>query len=86
MKTSAAKRWTRSEAKDAGLASLPSSTPCPNPAKQWKKAKLKTEDLLALVKSVFLREKKMDLWRTATGNPYPMEKNPDEIPMFARFV
>jgi hypothetical protein len=28
----------------------------------------------------------MDLWRAATGNPYPMEKNPDEIPMFARFV
>jgi preprotein translocase subunit Sec61beta len=28
----------------------------------------------------------MDLWHTATGNPYPMEKNPDEIPMFARFV
>jgi hypothetical protein len=28
----------------------------------------------------------MDLWRAATGDPYPMEKNPDEIPMFARFV
>jgi hypothetical protein len=44
------------------------------------------EDLLALVNSGLLREKKMDLWRTATGDPYPMEKNPDEIPMFARFV
>jgi hypothetical protein len=44
------------------------------------------EDLLALVNSGLLREKEMDLWRTATGDPYPMEKNPDEIPMFARFV
>jgi hypothetical protein len=34
----------------------------------------------------FLREKEMDLWRTAAGDPYPMEKNPDEILMFARFV
>jgi hypothetical protein len=28
----------------------------------------------------------MDLWRPAAGDPYPMEKNPDEIPIFARFV
>jgi hypothetical protein len=28
----------------------------------------------------------MDLWHTATGDPYPMEKNPDEILMSARFV
>jgi hypothetical protein len=26
------------------------------------------------------------MWRAAVGDPYPMEKNPDEIPMFARFV
>jgi hypothetical protein len=26
------------------------------------------------------------MWRAATGDPYPMEKNPDEIPMFARFA
>jgi hypothetical protein len=42
--------------------------------------------LLALVNSGFLREKEMDLWHAATGDPYPMEKNPDEIPMFARFA
>jgi hypothetical protein len=48
--------------------------------------KLKTEDLLALVNSGFLREKEMDLWCAATGDPYPMEKNPDEIPMFAWFM
>jgi hypothetical protein len=28
----------------------------------------------------------MDLWRAAAGDPYPMEKNADEIPMFARFA
>jgi hypothetical protein len=28
----------------------------------------------------------MDMWRAAAGDPYPMEKNPDEIPMFVRFV
>jgi hypothetical protein len=27
-----------------------------------------------------------EMWRTTTGDPYPMEKNPDEVPMFARFV
>jgi hypothetical protein len=54
--------------------------------KEWKKSKAKTEDLLALVNGGFLREKEMDMWRAAAGDPYPMEKNPDEIPMFARFV
>jgi hypothetical protein len=42
--------------------------------------------LLALLNSGFLREKEVDMWRAATGDPYPMEKNPDEIPMFARFA
>jgi hypothetical protein len=51
-----------------------------------KKSKAKTEDLLALVNSSFLREKEVDMWRAAAGDPYPMEKNPDDIPMFARFV
>jgi hypothetical protein len=53
---------------------------------EWKKSKLKTKDLLALVNSDFLWEKDMDLWRAAASDPYPMEKNPDEIPMFARFA
>jgi hypothetical protein len=47
---------------------------------------MKTEDLLALVNSGFLREKEMDMWHAAAGDPYPMEKKPDEVPMFARFV
>jgi hypothetical protein len=54
--------------------------------KEWKKSKLKTEDLLALVNSGLLREKEMDLWRAAAGDPYPMEKNPDEVSMFAKFL
>jgi hypothetical protein len=33
-----------------------------------------------------LREKEVAMWRAAAGDPYPMEKNPDEIPMFTRFV
>jgi hypothetical protein len=58
----------------------------PNPNKEWKKSKMKTEDLLALLNNSFLREKEMDMWHPAAGDPYPMENNPDEVPMFARFV
>jgi hypothetical protein len=47
---------------------------------------MKTEDLQALVNSGFLREKEMDMWRATAGDPYPREKNPYEVPMFARFV
>jgi hypothetical protein len=61
-------------------------SPAPNLTKEWKKSKMKTEDLLALVNNRFLREKEMDMWRAAAGDPYPMEKNPDEVSMFARFV
>jgi hypothetical protein len=32
--------------------------------------------LLALLNSGFLREKEVDMWRAAAGDPYPMEKNP----------
>jgi hypothetical protein len=28
----------------------------------------------------------MDMWHATAGDPYPMEKNPDEVPMFSRFV
>jgi hypothetical protein len=62
------------------------SPPRPNPKKERKKSKAKTEDLLALLNSGFLREKEVDMWYTTAGDPYPMEKNPDEIPMFTRFV
>jgi hypothetical protein len=59
-------------------------SPAPESNKEWKKSKAKTEDLLALLN--FLREKEVDMCHAATRDPYPMEKNPDEIPMFTRFV
>jgi hypothetical protein len=86
-KAGAGKKRSCSESEgSAQESSPPTSPPHPNPAKEWKKSKLKTEDLLALVNCGFLCEKEMDLWRPAAGDPYPMEKNQDEIPMFARFV
>jgi hypothetical protein len=66
--------------------SPPVSPPRPYPNREWKKSKVKTEDLLALLNSGFLREKEVDMWRAATGDLYPMEKNSDEIPIFARFA
>jgi hypothetical protein len=41
---------------------------------------------LALVNRGFLREMEMDMWCVSVGDPYLMEKNPGEVPMFARFV
>jgi hypothetical protein len=58
----------------------------PNPSKEWKKFKLKMEDILTLVNNDILREKVVDGWNAATGDAYPMEKNSKEIPMFSRFV
>jgi hypothetical protein len=43
-------------------------------------------DLLSLLNSGFLREKEVDMLRAAAGDLYPVEKNPDEISMFARFA
>jgi hypothetical protein len=87
MKTAAGKKRSRAEAAgSAGGSTPPASPPHPYPNKEWKKSKAKTEDLLALVNSGFLLEKEVDMWRTAAGDPYPMDKTPDEIPMFARFV
>jgi hypothetical protein len=87
MKTGAGKKRSRDEAAGSVQGSTPlTSPPRSNPNKEWKKSKAKTKDLLALVNSGFLWDKEMDMWRTAEGEPYPMEKNPDEIPMFARFV
>jgi hypothetical protein len=87
MKTAAGKKRSREEvAGSAGGSTPPVSPPRPNPNKEWNKSKAKTEDLLALLNSGFLREKEVDMWHAAAGDPYPMEKSPDEIPMFARFV
>jgi hypothetical protein len=62
----------RSHSKVEGSArdsSPPTSPPRPNLNKEWKKSKAKTEDFLALVNSGFLREKEMDKWRAAAGDP-----------------
>jgi hypothetical protein len=80
---------TRGRDEAAGSAagtSPPVSPPRPDSNREWKKSKAKTEDLLALLNSGFLREKEVDMWRAAAGDPYPMEKNEDEIPMFTRFA
>jgi hypothetical protein len=70
------KKRPRSEAPAQG-SSPPTSPARPNLNKKWKKSKMKTEDLLALVNNGFLHEKEMDMWCAAAGDPYPM---------FARFV
>jgi hypothetical protein len=81
------KKKSREEATGSATGTSPSVSPTrPNPNQEWKKSKVKTEDLLALLNSGFLREKEVDMWRAAAGDPYPMEKNPDEIPMFTRFA
>jgi hypothetical protein len=87
--TKAAGGKNRAHEEAAGSAagtSPPVSPPRPDPNREWKKSKAKTEDLLPLLNSGFLREKEVDMWRATVGDPYPMEKNPDEIPMFARFA
>jgi hypothetical protein len=83
MKTVGGKKRSREEADGFTEGSTPPvSPPRPNPNKEWKKSKAKTEDLLALLNSGFIREKEVDMWRATAGDPYPMEKNPDEILMF----
>jgi hypothetical protein len=87
LKTAGRKKRSREEAARSAAGTSPSvSPPRPNPNQEWKKSKAKTEDLLALLNSWFLREKEVDMWLAAAGDPYPMENNPDEIPMFARFA
>jgi hypothetical protein len=87
LKTTGGKKRSREEAAGSAAGSMsPVSPPRPNPNKEWKKSKAKTEDLLALLNSGFLREKEVNMWRATAGDLYPMEKNPDEIPMFTRFV
>jgi hypothetical protein len=86
-KAGAGKKRSRSEAEGSAQGSSPPTSPLrPNPNEEWKKSKMKNEDLFTLVNSGFLWEKEMDMWCAAAGDPYPMEKNPDEVPMFARFL
>jgi hypothetical protein len=84
--TDGKKRGRDEAAGSAAGAAPPMSPPRPDPNCEWKKSKAKTEYLLALLNSGFIREKEVDMWRAAAGDPYPMEKSEDEIPMFARFA
>jgi hypothetical protein len=87
LKTAGGKKRSRKEAAGSAAGRSPPVSPSrPNPNQEWKKSKAKTEDLLTLLNSGFLREKEVDMWRATAGDPYPMEKNPDEIPMFTRFA
>jgi hypothetical protein len=80
------KRGHDEAAGSAAGAAPPMSPPRPDPNREWKKSKTKIEDLLTLLNSRFIREKEVDMWRAAAGDPYPMEKSEDEIRMFARFT
>jgi hypothetical protein len=83
----AGKKRGRDEAAAAATGAAPRmSPPRPDPSRERKNSKVKTEDLLALLNSGFIREKEVGMWRAAAGDPYPIEKAEDEIPMFARFV
>jgi hypothetical protein len=85
-KATGGKKRAREEAVGSAAGTPPVSPSRPDPNREWKKSKAKTEDLLALLNSGFLREKEVDMWRAAAGDTYPMEKNPDEIPMFTCFA
>jgi hypothetical protein len=74
-KAAGKKRSHDEAAGSAAGAAPPMSPPRPDPNHEWKKSKTKTEDLLALLNSRFIREKEMDMWRDAAGDPYPMEKS-----------
>jgi hypothetical protein len=63
------KRSCSEEEGSARDSSPPTSPPRPNPNKEWKKSKAKTEDLLALVNSGFLREKEVDMWLRTRSVP-----------------
>jgi hypothetical protein len=85
LKTAGRKKISREKAARSPVGSSPPlSPPRPNPNQEWKKSKAKTEDPLAL--QWVSSGKEVDMWRAAAGDPYPMEKNPDEIPIFTRFA
>jgi hypothetical protein len=80
-KAGAGKKRSRSKAEgSAQVSSSPTSPLHPNTTKEWKKYKMKTEDLLALVNIGFLREKEMDMWPPqATRTPW--RRTPTKFPV-----
>jgi hypothetical protein len=55
------KRGCEEAAGSAAGTSPPVSPPRPDPNREWKKSKAKTEELLTLLNSGFLREKEVDM-------------------------
>jgi hypothetical protein len=55
------KKRAREEAAGSAAGTPSVSPPRPDPNREWKKSKAKTEDLLALLNSGFLREKEVDM-------------------------
>jgi uncharacterized protein YdaT len=78
-KATGKKRGHEEAAAAATGAALPMSPPRADPSREWRKSKVKTEDLLALLNNGFIREKEVDMWRATTRDPYLMEKAEDEI-------
>jgi hypothetical protein len=69
-KAASGKKRGREEAAGSAAGTSPPVSPAqPNPNREWKKPKAKTEDLLALLNSGFLREKEVDMWRAASWDP-----------------
>jgi hypothetical protein len=56
-----------------------------NQASAWKKSKLKFVGIKVLVVDGYLRKLGVDMWNIAAGDPWPLEKNPEEIPRFSLF-
>jgi hypothetical protein len=66
-KAAGGKKRGREEAAGSAAGTSPLvPPPRPDPNREWKKSKAKTEDLLALLNSGFLREKEVDMWRVLT--------------------
>jgi hypothetical protein len=69
-KAAGGKKRDREEAAGSAAGTSPPVSPLrPDPNREWKKFKAKTEDLLALLNSGFLREKEVNMWRAAAGDP-----------------
>jgi hypothetical protein len=68
-KTTGKKRGRDEAAGAATGAAQSMSPPRPDPSREWKKSKMKTEDLLALLNSGFIHEKEVDSWMAAAEDP-----------------
>jgi hypothetical protein len=68
MSKAGGKKRSRAEAAAAATGAVPPlSPPRADPSREWKKSKVKIEDLLTLLNSGFIREKEVDM-RCALAN------------------